>query len=115
MSRKLPVIENGWLREPDSPTPIALDSSAWFSWLADEQYCSFHMCHARGGFTARKERKQRGQRYWVAYRQVNKRLYKTYLGTSSSLTTARLCAAAEALAHTASNACASAKERADAP
>lgn len=104
MSHKLAIIEDGELHQPGVAAPIALDSPAWFAWLDDECHQSFHATHPCGDFTARKERKQRGQRYWVAYRQVNNKLYKVYLGKSACLTTARLCAAAEALAHKASEA-----------
>ena len=100
MSRKLARIEDRLLRPPDASPVIGLDSPEWFAWLADEQHHSFHFTHPCGDFTARKERKQRGAWYWVAYRQVNKKLYKRYLGTSAGLTWAHLCAAAEVLAHT---------------
>lgn len=84
-----------------------LDTPEWFAWLEDTHHCSFHFNHADGGFTGRKERKQRGQWYWVAYRQANKKLYKAYLGRSDCLTQARLHAIALRLAqlittHTAS-------------
>jgi hypothetical protein len=99
MSHKLAIIEDGALHQPGGTAPIALDSPAWFAWLEDEDHCSFHAAHPCGDFTARKERKQRGQLYWVAYRQVNNKLYKVYLGKSACLTIVRLQAAAEALAH----------------
>lgn len=103
MSQKLAIIEDGELHEPGATTaPIALDSPAWFAWLDEECHHSFHATHTCGDFTARKERKQRGQFYWVAYRQVNNKLYKVYLGKSACLTTARLRAAAEALTQKAS-------------
>jgi hypothetical protein len=88
------------LRVPDATSVIGLDSCEWFAWVADEHHHSFHFTHPHGDFTARKERKQRGHWYWVAYRQVNKKLYKRYLGTSACLTGARLCAVAEMLAQT---------------
>ena len=75
----------------------ALDSPAWFDWLADEHHHSFHFKHPLGDFTARKERKQRGQWYWVAYRQVHGKLHKTYLGKPEALTEAHLCDAARDL------------------
>ncbi|HEY0734291.1 MAG TPA: hypothetical protein VGD69_05255 [Herpetosiphonaceae bacterium] len=104
MSHKLAIIEDGELHQPGVAAPIALDSPAWFAWLEDECHHSFHATHPCGDFTARKERKQRGQLYWVAYRQVNNKLYKVYLGKSTCLTTAHLRAAAEALAHKVSEA-----------
>lgn len=77
---------------------IALDSPEWFAWLADDQHHSFHFAHPEGECTARKERKQRGHWYWVAYRQVHGKLLKTYLGKSETLTAARLYAAVRELA-----------------
>ncbi len=97
-----PRIVCGELRVGDDPEHITLDSPAWFAWLADDAQHSFHFTHPCGDFTARKERKQRGQWYWVAYRQVRGRLYKTYIGKSATLTHTRLCAAATTLAHLAS-------------
>jgi hypothetical protein len=104
MSRKLAIIADGILQTADTRAGIDLDSREWFDWLADEHHHSFHFSHPCGDFTARKERKQRGHWYWVAYRQVNKKLYKRYLGTSACLTRARLCAAAETLAQTVADA-----------
>ncbi len=98
MSHTTPRAGSGALHLPEEPGSIALDSPAWFG-LADERHNSFHFTHPCGDFTARKERKQRGQWYWVAYRQVRGTLYKTYLGKSATLTHARLCGAADTLAH----------------
>lgn len=101
MSRTTPQVVSKELYARDDVQRIALDSPAWFAWLADDQHHSFHFTHPCGDFTARKERKQRGQWYWVAYRQVRGTLYKTYLGKSETLTHTHLCAAAHALAHAA--------------
>jgi hypothetical protein len=98
MSWKTPMAQHGVLHVPLDAADITIDSPAWFAWLANETHCSFHYMHPSGGFTARKERKQRGQSYWVAYRQVHHKLYKAYLGKSERLTEARLCAASESLA-----------------
>lgn len=88
----------GVLHAPLGAENIELGSAAWFEWLAQDEHCSFHFTHASGGFTARKERKQRGQSYWVAYRQVQHKLYKAYLGKSESLNEAHLGNVSEALA-----------------
>jgi hypothetical protein len=57
--------------------------------------------HAKGyidGFmTVRKERRQRSGAYWTAYRRQGRRLRKTYLGTSLSVTKARLREVADRL------------------
>ena len=98
MSWKTPLVTGGELRDPQIADPIALDSAAWFTWLDEERHHSFHFKHPAGEFTARKERKQRGQWYWVGYRQLHCRLHKVYLGKSQTLTEAHLCAAADNLA-----------------
>lgn len=97
MSKKTPTIDNGILHLFGSAEEITLDSDAWFAWLNEEEHHSFHFNDAAGCFTARKERKQRGQWYWVAYRQSHNKLHKTYLGKSKTLTVARLRAAAHIL------------------
>jgi LuxR family maltose regulon positive regulatory protein len=101
MSCRTPLVAQSQLRDPGNAAAIALDTPAWFAWLADDQHHSFHFTHPLGDFTARKERKQRGQWYWVAYRQVHGKLHKTYLGKSETLTEAHLCDAAQFLARTA--------------
>ena len=98
MSWKTPYVDAGVLHEPRGTSRIALDSPEWFAWLADDQHRSFHFAHPAGECTARKERKQRGDWYWVAYRHAHGKLLKTYLGKSETLTEARLCAAVRDLA-----------------
>lgn len=101
MPRKTPLVTDGYLGNLGSMPAILLDTPEWFDWLAVDEHCTFHFEHAAGSFTARKEQKQRGQRYWVAYRQVHNKLYKTYLGKSEALTEAHLCAASKTLAQAA--------------
>jgi LuxR family transcriptional regulator, maltose regulon positive regulatory protein len=64
------------------------DSPAWFSWL--EQISSFAFSGKSGHYTARKETRQRGDRYWYAYLVRGTRLTKRYLGKSADLSLARL-------------------------
>jgi LuxR family maltose regulon positive regulatory protein len=98
MSHKTPHVEAGQLHEHGKPDTIAVGSPEWYAWLADEQHHCFHFTHPSGGFTARKERKQRGQWYWVAYRQAHHRLHKTYIGKADALTEARLQEVSQSLA-----------------
>ncbi len=98
MARKTPHACAGVLHDSSSNTTIHLDSPAWYAWLIHETHRSFHFTHPSGGFTARKESKQRGHTYWVAYRQVRTKLYKAYLGKSEELTEARLRTVSEVLA-----------------
>jgi LuxR family maltose regulon positive regulatory protein len=77
---------------------LAVGSPAWFAWLADDTARSFSFRSPAGAYTARKERRQRGGAYWVAYRTAAGRLHKVYLGKAEELTAERLALAAVALA-----------------
>ncbi len=78
-----------------SRTHLEPDSPEWFAWLA--RLGSFHFQGKLGHFTARQERKQRGDAYWYAYRKAHQQRFKRYLGTTGTLTLARLEDAASAL------------------
>jgi LuxR family maltose regulon positive regulatory protein len=67
---------------------IVLDSPEWFAWL--DQVSSFAFAGKDGHYTARKEAKQRGGRYWSAYLAMGQHLTKKYLGRSADLSLARL-------------------------
>ena len=78
-----------FLYDPDGGhRTFALDSPEWFAWL--RTLGSFHFKGKQGHFTARSERKKYADRYWYAYRKVNQKLYKRYLGTTEKLTRASL-------------------------
>jgi hypothetical protein len=51
---------------------IVPDSPAWFAWL--DQVFSFAFAGKSGHYTARKEAKQRGDRYWYAYLAMGEQL-----------------------------------------
>jgi len=69
---------------------IKLDSAGWFKWLKSQDTHSFAFEGYNGHFTARKESKQRGGDYWYAYRWLNGKIAKIYLGASHDLTRDRL-------------------------
>src|SRR5216684_3609841 len=78
-----------FLYDPDGGHhSFAPDSPEWFAWL--RTLGSFHFKGKQGHFTARSERKKYADRYWYAYRKVNQKLYKRYLGTTEKLTRASL-------------------------
>src|SRR6266705_1559028 len=64
------------------------DSLEWFTWL--DQVSSFAFSGKNGHYTARKEAKQRGDRYWYAYLTTGTQLSKKYLGKTADVTLARL-------------------------
>jgi len=74
---------------------FAPDSPDWFAWLAG--HTSFHFTCKDGHFSARQEKKQRGASYWYAYRRASHHRYKHYLGTTETLTVAKLEQTARAL------------------
>lgn len=65
-------------------TTVDDENTGWEHWLSQVSSFAFH---GRNGehFTARKERRQRGGEYWTAYRKVNGKLRRKYLGTSADL------------------------------
>jgi LuxR family transcriptional regulator, maltose regulon positive regulatory protein len=77
---------------------LTVGSPAWFAWL--ETASTFSFVSEQGLFTARHERssRQRGGRYWKAYRKQHGKLSSHYLGKSGVLTLERLQAVAQALA-----------------
>ena len=77
---------------------LAVGSPAWFAWLAGDGARSFAFRSPAGAYTARKERRQRGGAYWVAYRTAAGRQHKLYLGRAEDLSLERLDAAAVTLA-----------------
>ncbi len=69
------------------------NSSDWFTWLAG--HASFHFKGKQGHFTARQEEKKKRDEhtflsYWYAYRKAYGRQHKRYLGSSDTLTLAKL-------------------------
>ena len=100
MTQRVPQVIAEVLHTQDEPagSAIALNSSEWFDWLAQPAHRSFDLHHALGNLTVRKERRQRGGDYWVAYHRSGHRLRKVYLGKSLQLTAARLYEAAAQLA-----------------
>ena len=97
---QIPAVEDGLLQgtATTGAAGLAVGSPAWFAWLADDVARSFSFRSPVGAYTARKERRQRGGTYWVAYRTAAGRKHKVYLGRGAELTPERLAEAAATLA-----------------
>ena len=97
---QIPSVADGLLQATTAGgvAGLAVGSPAWFAWLADDAARSFSFRSPAGAYTARKERRQRGGAYWVAYRTAAGRQHKVYLGRSEDLTPDRLAEAAATLA-----------------
>lgn len=99
MSATTPTLWTDHLCDPAQPDLIRLDSPAWWAWLEAPTTTRFSVpvvdvvqgCIA-AVLTVRKERRQRGGVYWVAYRRQQGQLHKVYLGRTPTLTKARLAA-----------------------
>lgn len=98
MATQPPRVSEQWVYDPAvSDGCIQLDSSAWFTWLAAVSTTRFsyplydrEVGYIVGFMTVRKERRQRGGGYWVAYRRLGEQVRKVYLGRSGAVTAARL-------------------------
>jgi LuxR family transcriptional regulator, maltose regulon positive regulatory protein len=107
---RIPFVANGMLYVDAArdAAGVVVGSPAWFVWLAADSSRSFSFRSPAGDYTARKERKQRGGAYWVAYRTAAGRQHKKYLGTAADLTPEHLADAVAALAERISDAAATA-------
>src|SRR5215471_4963512 len=95
---KVPMYKLSWLSATETyelyqtrdRAKLGIDpgSPEWFAWL--EQVSSFAFSGKSGHYTARKEARQRGDRYWYAYLAMPTQLTKKYLGKTADLTLARL-------------------------
>jgi len=98
MSATTPTVSAHWVYDPAQPAAaIRLDTPAWVAWLdavttTRFAYPVYDPAHGyiAGLMTVRKEQRQRGGAYWVAYRRCQGRLCKVYLGRAATLTQARL-------------------------
>lgn len=105
MTTKPPRISEQWVYDDKlAEGSVQLDSVGWFAWLAAETTTRFsyplfdpQVGYIVGFLTVRKERRQRGSAYWVAYRRVGGQVRKVYLGRSEAITTQRLQAIASRL------------------
>jgi hypothetical protein len=88
------LLGTGWNSHLTKLT-FALESQEWYAWLCTIP--SFRFESKRGKYTARKEQREQGGDYWIAYVKHHKKLYKKYLGPTDKLTMLRLEEVAEEL------------------
>ena len=84
---RYPYLTRGLLSVAADAGPIELDTPAWFDWLREHTVFTYKGVPA--GFTARREERSGGL-YWYAYKRVEGKLLKRYLGRSADLNQSRL-------------------------
>ena len=98
MSSKTPRVWDEYVEDPEQPSrAVWLDRAEWFDWLELEgtrRFCypvfDANVGYIVGFMTVRKERRERGGWYWIAYRRCQGKLRRVYLGASGGLTRERL-------------------------
>jgi LuxR family maltose regulon positive regulatory protein len=94
--RKTPKVRYGYL-DYSVPTAVgtfwhrvAVGSPDWFTWLDAPDHRLFSYETNRGSCTVRRETRQRGGEYWAAYKVIDGKTRKRYIGKSETLTPDRL-------------------------
>jgi len=95
-NRGTPTVISGCLYTDDAYTGTVVGSPTWFAWLATASLF-YYEAHLGASFTAHAEHRQRGGRYWIAYRRYTGRLHRVYLGKLDLLTPERLAQTAVTL------------------
>src|SRR6266540_4168308 len=111
MARKTPTVWvafSGKVTQAEVELPdraertIRLESAGWWAWLEvpTTQSFAYPIYDAQAGYicgfmTVRKEQRERGGQYWVAYRRTAGVVRKIYLGRSAQLTQRQLEASAD--------------------
>jgi LuxR family maltose regulon positive regulatory protein len=81
------VIDGTLYTTDENTTGIRLSEPAWSAWLEDNS--AFYYQHSTGSFSARKQAHRRGY-FWYAYKRIDGRLYKRYLGERRNITAGKL-------------------------
>ena len=91
-NRTTPKVVSDRVYTDDAYTGTLVGSPQWFAWLSTAS--TFYYTSRFGCFTAHCERRQRGGRYWIAYRRRTGVLQRSHLGKPDQLTLLRLDEAA---------------------
>ncbi len=83
--------------ETDNGNLIKIESDSWFQWL--EENTSFKFTAGFGGEDSYRARKEvlGGVVYWYAFKKVNGKLHKRYIGKPHEVTHNRLCEVAKSI------------------
>ncbi|MFM6025272.1 MAG: hypothetical protein ACKPER_20485, partial [Dolichospermum sp.] len=83
--------------ETDNGNLIKIDSESWFQWLGEN--ASFKFTAGFGGEDSYRARKEvlGGVVYWYAFKKVNGKLHKRYIGKPHEVTHNRLCEVAKSI------------------
>jgi hypothetical protein len=84
----MPILRDDCLHLTGQPQ-IAVDTTAWFAWLAQATRFCYRPIASTYRLTLRKE-KRRHQFYWYAYLKNDSKLHNAYVGRTPDLTSLRL-------------------------
>src|SRR3569832_810956 len=89
----------GGIFEQPSGKCVVVGLGVWWDWLESDEAKSFRFetDHGVKSYTARKEAIQSKGYFWYAYKKVDKRLHKSYIGKTAELTLGRLETVADSL------------------
>ena len=98
MSARTPRVWDTYVEDPQQPGQrVWLDRPEWWAWLEAPTTRGFRypvfdaqVGYSVGFMTVRKERRERGGTYWIAYRRCQGQVRRVYLGASTRLTRACL-------------------------
>lgn len=93
---RLPVVREHVLFATPDAAPIPVGNEEWREWL--ERARSFRYDGPTGSYTARREQRA-GRQFWYAYRRVDGKLRKTYMGRPPQLSAELLEETARLLDH----------------
>jgi len=97
-SKKTPVLLNGTIYSNDASNGTRIDGLDWSIFVAEKRSFYFDAGGRAGysNFTARCEARRKGC-MWYAFAQVDKKLFKAYLGRSEALTHEKLLSVSQNL------------------